>query len=105
MHGTIDTMAKPKRAGGSRTFFDVLLHPPEVLKDPMGNSSGRASADVAVTAGGDSRRVSCWLRGDAPGLPHKFTQGQLTVSLKTMSWQRYAIHRRVVVPHLDVGSP
>lgn len=91
-------MSKSRRAGGSRTFFDVLRHPGETVKDPFATGDSQRQSDLAALAGGESREVSCFLRGEAAGLPLAFTQGTLTIDSTGMSWRRYWRHRRDVIP-------
>src|SRR5271170_5369105 len=100
-------MGGTQRAGGSRTMFEVLLHPIDAFK--MG--SNKEGEDLAALRDGGSRRVTCFLRGGAQGLPDSFTFGTLTIGPGGMEWHPYWRHRRRVVsiPRLNrvvsVGRP
>lgn len=73
-------------------MLDVLLHPVSALK-----SEADEEADLAALGVGESRRVSCFLRGNAPGLPASFTYGTLTLGPRAMTWQAYWRHRSRVL--------
>jgi hypothetical protein len=96
-------MGKPKKAGGSRTAWDVLKHPVDVLGDPTGSSHARVQSDLAALASGETRQVSCWLRGSQIGLPQKFTQGILLIGPDGMSWHHWFRHKKrlIQIPPLD----
>jgi hypothetical protein len=93
-----DYVNKPRRAGGSRTFLDILRDPVETVTDPFATGDSKRQSDLAALDGGDSRDVSCFLRGEGAGLPRAFTQGTLTIDPSGMTWRRYWRHRRDVVP-------
>lgn len=93
-----DCVSKPRRAGGSRSLLDVLRHPVDTVTDPSGTAESKQRSDLAALDGGESRSVSCFLRGQAEGLPRSFTQGTLTIGPTGMTWQRYWKHRRDVIP-------
>jgi len=85
-----------RRAGGTRTIWDVLRHPLDVIRDPKGTSPSKVDADLNALAAGESREVSCFLRGDAPELPDKFSQGTLLVGPNGMAWRPYWRHRKTL---------
>lgn len=88
-----DPMSKTRRAGGSRTILDVLLHPVDAVTDPSGKKQG----DLSALDAGEARSLTCFLRGSASGLPDSFTYGILSIGPGGMTWQRYWRHRREVV--------
>jgi hypothetical protein len=98
-----DRMSKARRAGGSRTMLDVLLHPVDVVRDPSGSSESKKDGDLSALNAGESRSMTCFLRGVVSGLPDSFTYGILTIGPGGMTWQRYWRHRRDIVriPALD----
>jgi hypothetical protein len=91
-------MSKPRKAGGSRTAWDVLRHPIDVLGDPTGSSHAKAQSDLAASASGETMEVSCWLRGSQSGLPQKFTQGILLIGPDGMSWHHWFRHKNRLIP-------
>jgi hypothetical protein len=93
-----EKVSKPRRAGGSRTFFDVLRHPVDTVIDPLATGDSQLQNDLTALGSGESREVSCFLRGEAAGLPLSFTQGTLTIDSTGMTWRRYWRHRRGVFP-------
>ena len=97
------SVAKSRRAGGTRTTWDVLRHPLAVLRDPRGSGASAQSGDVDALATGEARELSCFLRSDAPGLPDTFSQGTLRIAPSGMTWRRYWRHRdqQVQIPPLD----
>jgi hypothetical protein len=88
-------------------MFEVLLHPIDAFR----TGSDKQGDDLSVLQDGDSRRVTCFLRGSAQGLPDSFTYGTLTIRPEGMAWRPYWRHRRRVVsiPRLSrvasVGRP
>jgi hypothetical protein len=96
-------MSKPRKAGGSRTAWDVLRHPIDVLGDPTGSSHAKAQSDLAASASGETMEVSCWLRGSQSGLPQKFTQGIFLIGPDGMSWHHWFRYkdRLIPIPPLD----
>jgi hypothetical protein len=84
-------------------MLDVLLHPVDVVRDPSGSAEAKSTGDVSALNAGESRSVTCFLRGAAPGLPDSFTYGILTIGPGGMTWRRYWRHRRDIVriPALD----
>ena len=85
----------------------MLLHPRDAFKMRSDNEG----EDLAALRDGGSRRVTCFLRGSAQGLPDSFTYGSLTIGPGGMTWQAFWRHRRRVVsiPHINhvvsVGRP
>ena len=96
-------MAQPKKAGGTRGFWDVLSHPIDVLRDPTGSSHSKTQSDLEALAAGETRQVSCWLRGSDPELPQKLTQGILLIGPDGMAWHHWFRHKDhlVATPPLD----
>jgi len=91
-------VAQGKKAGGSRTMWDVLKHPVEVLRDPTGSSPSRTYSDLAALASGETRQVSCWSRGSDPSLPQKLTQGVLLIGPDGMAWHHWFLHKNRLLP-------
>jgi hypothetical protein len=95
---------KAQRAGGSRSMWDLLRHPSELVKDPLATGVSKLQSDREAIASGETREVSCWLRGTAPGLPEKLTQGYLFVGPQGMTWRRWWGGKRnplISIPQLD----
>ena len=84
-------------------MFDVLRHPLDTATDISGTAQSKEQSDLVALRRGQSRSVSCFLRGEASGLPRSFRQGWLTISSTGMTWQRQWRHRGMVVrvPMLD----
>jgi hypothetical protein len=96
-------VVQSKKAGGTRTIWDVVKHSIEILRDPDGSGPSMAYSDLAGLASGETRQVSCWLRGSDPSLPQKFTQGILLIGPDGMVRHHWFRHktRLVTIPHLD----
>jgi hypothetical protein len=96
-------VSKAPRAGGSRTFLDVLRNPIDTVSDRTGTAGSKQQSELTALEEGQVRSVSCFLRGHAAELPEKFTQGTLTIGPNGMTWQRYWRHRKdlVEIPTLD----
>jgi len=92
-----------KKAGGTRTAWDVLRHPIDTLRDPAGSAQSKVHSDLTAVLAGETREVSCWLRGDDPRLPQKFTQGILLIGPDGMSWHHWFRHktRLIQIPPVD----
>ena len=85
-------------------MWDVIRHPVEVIRDAMASGSSTAEPDLGAVAAGEVRQVSCWLRGTAPGMPERLTQGTLFIGADGMTWVRWWRHRRresIPIPPLD----
>jgi len=84
-------------------MWDVIRHPVDVVRDPTGSGHSKAHSDLEALASGETRQVSCWLRGSDPSLLQKFTQGILLIGPEGMTWHHWFRHkdRLIPIPHLD----
>jgi len=78
-------------------MWDVLRHPLNVVRDPQGSSRSKIDTDLSAVAAGGSREVSCFLRGDSPELPDRFSQGTLLIGPGGMAWRRYWRNRKTLI--------
>lgn len=84
-------------------MWDVIRHPVDVIRDPLGESQSKADSDLTALASGESREMSCWLRGSSPELPQKFSQGVLLIRPDGTSWHHWFWHKNriIQIPPLD----
>jgi hypothetical protein len=69
----------------------------------MATGTNQTEADLNAISSGEIRQVSCWLRGTAPELPNKFTQGNLLIGPEGMSWHHWMRHKDQIIriPELE----
>jgi hypothetical protein len=59
-------------------------------------------SDLSAVHAGQTRVVTCHIRSDIEGLPHKFVYGKLLISPQSLRWQRYLSRRDIrTVPLLS----
>lgn len=79
----------PRRAAGTQSFTDLLLHPSRLVKQLAGDAGRHAEADVAAWNSGEAREVSAFAR-DAD----RFRQGSLILDPAAASpvvWRPYRL--------------
>jgi hypothetical protein len=87
---------KPRKSVGTYSFTDVL-------RDPGRRITNRAvdqesAADIAAVLDGETRRVSCFLRGSSAPYPRWLRQGELDISRDAAQWTPFWSVRRRPVP-------
>lgn len=87
---------KPRKAVGTYSFTDVL-------RDPGRRITYRAvdqesAADIAAVLDGETRRVSCFLRGSSAPYPRWLRQGELDISGDAAQWTPFWSVRRGPIP-------
>jgi hypothetical protein len=87
---------KPRKSVGTYSFIDVLLNP-RILTTDRAVDQGNA-ADIAAVQGGETRRVSCFLRGSSAPYPRRLRQGDLDISRDAAQWTPFWSVRRRPVP-------
>ncbi|MEV7373320.1 hypothetical protein AB0O51_20910 [Streptomyces sp. NPDC090301] len=78
-----------RRAAGTQSFTDLLLHPSRLVEQLTGDAGRRAEADVAAWSSGEAREVSAFAR-DAG----RFRQGALILDPAAASpvvWRPYRL--------------
>jgi hypothetical protein len=84
-------MNKPPNASGTYGFTGVIRHPSRILRPGRTNIS---NDDVNALEHGESRRVSCFLRGTQDGFPKRLRQGSLTLQPGQADWSPFWSIRR-----------
>jgi hypothetical protein len=89
---------KPRKSVGTYSFSDVLLNRRILSTD---RAQGNA-ADIAAVQGGETRRVSCFLRGSSAPYPGRLRQGDLDISRDAAQWTPFwSVRRRPVPVHVE----
>jgi hypothetical protein len=77
---------RAKRDSGSRTFFDVLLHPIAAVSAPSREGAPATDEDRRAASGPEGRLVTCFLRASFDPLPRKWKQGGLQLDQDGARW-------------------
>ena len=81
----VSTHGTPK-AVGTYGFLDMLRHPSYLFRPPQ-SSDGRS--DVEAVRMGETRKVSCFLRGTIVPFPLRLKQGSLVLSNQGATWEPF----------------
>jgi len=75
--------ANPPRSDGSFGIGGALRHPSRIIGSGMGRKDNTGADSISR---GESRRVSCFLRGTIANYPSRLKQGNLILSPGGASW-------------------
>jgi hypothetical protein len=87
---------KPRKSVGTYSFTDLLFNPRILFMERAVDQV--QSADLAAVQGGETRRVSCFLRGSSAPYPRRLRQGSLDISTGVARWTPFWSVRRRPVP-------
>jgi len=92
----------PPKSAGTYGFLDVLRHPSRILR-PATPAEGES--DIEALRRGESRRVSCFLRGTFGPYPRRLKQGSLELSGLGATWRPFWSFRRTLLSiDIEVAS-
>ncbi len=77
---------RARKAAGTYGFLDVLRHPSRMVRPPGPNDG---ASDIEAIRSGETRRVSCFLRGEGGPYPKKLKQGRLVLGKDQAAWTPY----------------
>lgn len=83
---------KARRAAGTQSFTDLLLHPSRLIEQLAGNARYRAEADVVALNAGEAREVTAFVRDG-----QRFRQGSLILDPAASSsavWRPFRVLSR-----------
>jgi hypothetical protein len=95
---------KPRKSAGTYSFSDLLrltMRNPQLLLAALfrdGTMDEENAADITAVQNGETRRVSCWLRGSSAPHPRQLRQGVLDISRDAAQWTPFWSVRRRPVP-------
>lgn len=99
-HGNLNAVDRKRipKAAGTFGGFDLRRNPAfRHPSDPWNHmpSSADGFPDIAAVRRGESRQVSCFLRGDHEPFPAKSKQGVLVVSIVEVIWTPFWSRKRL----------
>lgn len=74
---------RPRSSAGTYGFLGVLRHPSRIVRPP---AAAQSQADLEALRHGETRRVSCSLRGSFGPYARRLRQGALYLSTGSAQW-------------------
>jgi hypothetical protein len=82
---------RPSKSAGTYGLIGVLRHPSRILKPP---SREQNLGDLDALRRGETRRISCFLRGSYAPYPERLRQGTLYLAVQDAQWEPFWSVRR-----------